>query len=92
MLLERARRLGTCPTFVMTSSVAVFGGELPASVPDHWQPTPQSSYGAEKAICERLVSEYSRRGFVDGRVLRAAHRGGAAGARRTRPRRLSSRR
>ena len=70
MLLERARRLGTCPTFVMTSSVAVFGGELPESVPDHWQPTPQSSYGAEKAICERLVSEYSRRGFVDGRVLR----------------------
>ena len=70
MLLERARALGTCPTFVMTSSVAVFGGELPESVPDHWQPTPQSSYGAEKAICERLVSEYSRRGFVDGRVLR----------------------
>jgi len=70
ILLEQARALGTCPTFVMTSSVAVFGGALPASVPDHWQPTPQSSYGAEKAICERLVSEYSRRGFVDGRVLR----------------------
>jgi len=70
LLLETARRLGNGPKFVMTSSVAVFGGALPDRVPDHWQPTPQSSYGAEKAICERLVSEYSRRGFVDGRVLR----------------------
>jgi nucleoside-diphosphate-sugar epimerase len=27
-------------------------------------------FGAAKAICELLVNEYSRRGFVDGRVLR----------------------
>jgi nucleoside-diphosphate-sugar epimerase len=31
---------------------------------------PQSSYGAQKAIGELLLSDYSRRGFVDGRVLR----------------------
>ena len=27
---------------------------------------PQSSYGTAKAMTELLVSEYSRRGFVDG--------------------------
>ena len=69
-LLEACRTQGNCPVFIMTSSVAVFGGDLPTTVPDNWQPAPQSSYGAEKAICERLVSEYCRRGFVDGRVLR----------------------
>jgi hypothetical protein len=31
---------------------------------------PQSSYGVQKAIGELLLSDYSRRGFVDGRVLR----------------------
>lgn len=69
-LLEASRTQGNSPKFMMTSSIAVFGGDLPPQVPDNWQPAPQSSYGAEKAICERLVSEYSRKGFVDGRVLR----------------------
>ena len=69
-LLEAARRLGTAPKFVFTSSVAVFGGELPAVVTDDTPTRPQSSYGAEKAIGELLVNEFSRRGFVDGRVLR----------------------
>jgi nucleoside-diphosphate-sugar epimerase len=69
-LLEACRALATRPRFVMTSSVAVFGGALPTRVPDWWAPHPRSSYGAAKAICELLVNEYSRRGFVDGRVLR----------------------
>ena len=33
---------------------------------------PQSSYGTAKAIAELLVSEYSRRGFVDGIACRLA--------------------
>ncbi len=69
-LLEICRAKGGEPRFVMTSSVAVFGGEMPDRVPDSWSPTPRSSYGTEKAMCELLVNEYSRRGFVDGRVLR----------------------
>ncbi|HVU24298.1 MAG TPA: D-erythronate dehydrogenase [Opitutus sp.] len=69
-LLEAARRLGTAPKFVFASSVAVFGGDLPAIVTDATPARPQSSYGAEKAIGELLVNEFSRRGFVDGRVLR----------------------
>jgi D-erythronate 2-dehydrogenase len=69
-LLEACRADGNQPKFIMTSSVAVFGGDLPIKVPDQWAPMPRSSYGAEKAICELMVGEYSRRGFVDGRVLR----------------------
>lgn len=70
LLLEAARENGNCPRVVFTSSVAAFGGKLPARVPDDWSTTPQSSYGAQKVIGELLVNEYSRRGFVDGRVLR----------------------
>ncbi|HWA84947.1 MAG TPA: D-erythronate dehydrogenase [Opitutus sp.] len=69
-LLEAARKLGTAPKFVFASSVAVFGGELPEVVTDETPARPQSSYGAEKAMGELLVNEFSRRGFVDGRVVR----------------------
>jgi nucleoside-diphosphate-sugar epimerase len=65
-LLEACRRLGTRPRFVFASSVAVFGGSLPEVVPEEVALLPQSSYGSEKAIAELLVSDYSRKGFVDG--------------------------
>ncbi|MEO6567567.1 MAG: D-erythronate dehydrogenase [Opitutaceae bacterium] len=69
-LLEIARRLPTPPKLIFTSSIAVFGGALPAVVTDDTAVHPQSSYGAQKAIGELLVNDYSRKGFVDGRVLR----------------------
>lgn len=69
-LLEQSRRLARPPIFVFTSSLAVFGGELPEVVTDDTAVHPQSSYGAQKAIGELLVNEYSRKGFIDGRVLR----------------------
>ncbi|UZJ58034.1 SDR family oxidoreductase [Pseudomonas sp. KU26590] len=69
-LLERIRRLGTCPKWVMTSSVAVFGGQLPEQVEDDQVWAPQSSYGTQKAMNDLLLADYSRRGFVDGRSLR----------------------
>jgi nucleoside-diphosphate-sugar epimerase len=50
--------------------VAVYGGELPAVVTDDTALRPQSSYGAAKAMGELLVHDYTRRGWVDGRVLR----------------------
>ena len=65
-LLEACRRLVEAPRFVFTSSVAVFGGRLPDVVPEEMTPMPESSYGTEKAIGELLVSDYSRRGFVNG--------------------------
>lgn len=70
MVLERMRQLGTGAKFVTTSSVAVFGGLLPATVDDAQVWAPQSSYGTEKAMVDLLLADYSRRGFVDGRSLR----------------------
>lgn len=69
-MLERIRLLGTCPKWVMTSSVAVFGGQLPERVRDDQVWAPQSSYGTQKAMNDLLLADYSRRGFVDGRSLR----------------------
>ena len=69
-LLEACREAGHRPRFVFASSVAVFGGDLPAVVQDSTAVNPQTSYGVQKAIGELLVSDYSRRGFVDGRALR----------------------
>jgi nucleoside-diphosphate-sugar epimerase len=69
-LLERIRQIGTCPKWVMTSSVAVFGGALPQTVPDDHVWAPQSSYGTQKAMNDLLLADYSRREFVDGRSLR----------------------
>ncbi|MGK5045363.1 D-erythronate dehydrogenase [Janthinobacterium sp. GB4P2] len=70
LLLDICRELGHKPKVVFTSSVAVYGGKLPEVVQDTTALNPQSSYGAQKAIGELLLNDYSRRGFVDGRVLR----------------------
>ncbi|SAL76039.1 NAD-dependent epimerase/dehydratase [Caballeronia terrestris] len=70
LLLEVCRTLGHAPRVLFTSSVAVYGGALPDVVQDDTALNPQSSYGTQKAIAELLLSDYSRRGFVDGRVLR----------------------
>jgi len=69
-LLDACRRLEKPPRFIFTSTLAVFGGSLPAIVPDDIAVAPQSSYGSEKAIVELLVNEYSRKRFVDGIVCR----------------------
>jgi nucleoside-diphosphate-sugar epimerase len=69
-LLEVCRASGHVPRVVFTSSVAVYGGTLPAIVRDDTALNPQSSYGTQKAIAELLLCDYARRGFVDGRVLR----------------------
>jgi nucleoside-diphosphate-sugar epimerase len=69
-LLEALRATGRRPRLVFSSTLAVYGGELPAPVPDSQHLTPQTSYGAQKAIGELLVADYSRKGFLDGRSLR----------------------
>ncbi|CAI0979768.1 D-erythronate dehydrogenase [Serratia quinivorans] len=69
-LLEAARQHAPALRFIFSSSLAVFGGDLPAVVDDNCVVAPQSSYGAQKAMCELLVNDYARKGFVDGRVLR----------------------
>jgi nucleoside-diphosphate-sugar epimerase len=69
-LLEACRLAGHCPKFVFASSIAVYGGELPDPVTDDTAPSPRISYGAQKLVCEILLDDYSRRGYVDGRALR----------------------
>lgn len=70
-LLEGCRSRGLSDTrLILASSVAAFGGELPPVLDDITAVTPQSSYGTQKAMSELLINDYSRRGLVDGRVLR----------------------
>ncbi|MSP98629.1 MAG: SDR family oxidoreductase [Betaproteobacteria bacterium] len=69
-LLELARKCERPPRLMFTSSVAAFGGDLPAVLDDTTTPNPQTSYGAQKVCCEYLVTDYTRKGFIDGRSLR----------------------
>jgi nucleoside-diphosphate-sugar epimerase len=72
----RAQTLAGHPPalFFFSSSVAVFGSDpaiaLPPVVRDQTLPTPQSSYGIHKFVCEQLVADYTRKGFIDGRAAR----------------------
>ncbi|WP_275785980.1 D-erythronate dehydrogenase [Pararhizobium gei] len=61
---------GYKPRVVFTSSIAVVGAPLPYPIPDEYHTTPLTSYGTQKAICELLLSDYSRRGFFDGIAIR----------------------
>jgi nucleoside-diphosphate-sugar epimerase len=73
-LLEAIRLAGQAapyrPRLIFTSSIAVFGEPLPAVIGDTQEHTPLTSYGTQKAICELLLADYSRRGFVDGVGIR----------------------
>lgn len=69
-LLEAAREAGHCPKIIFTSSIAVFGAPFPDVIADDYFTTPLTSYGTQKAMGELLLSDYSRRGFVDGVALR----------------------
>ncbi|HEX3141473.1 MAG TPA: NAD-dependent epimerase/dehydratase family protein [Rhizobacter sp.] len=72
------------PAFVFASSISTFGGPLPELVDDQVAQTPQTSYGSHKAIAELLINDHTRRGFIDGRVLRLpvvlTHPGPASGS------------
>ena len=61
---------GYTPRVVFASSIAVFGAPLPYPIADEFHTTPLTSYGTQKAICELLLSDYSRRGFFDGIGIR----------------------
>jgi nucleoside-diphosphate-sugar epimerase len=77
-LLDALRAAGAAsktPTrLVFSSSVAVFGPDasfsMPKLVADDTLPAPQTSYGVQKLICEQLIADYTRKGFIDGRAAR----------------------
>jgi nucleoside-diphosphate-sugar epimerase len=58
------------PRVVFASSIAVFGAPFPDKIGDEFLTAPLTSYGTQKAICELLLADYSRRGFFDGIGLR----------------------
>jgi nucleoside-diphosphate-sugar epimerase len=58
------------PRVVFTSSIAVFGAPFPEKIADEFFTTPLTSYGTQKAIGELLLSDYTRKGFVDGVAIR----------------------
>ncbi|MDJ0825687.1 MAG: SDR family oxidoreductase [Rhodobacter sp.] len=75
-MMEELRRLSVGsggsyrPRLVFTSSIAVFGGPYPAKIGDEFLSAPRTSYGAQKAVCELMLSDASRKGFVDGVSIR----------------------
>ena len=68
LLLDAVRTAGAGyrPRFVFASSIAVFGAPFPEVIGDDYCTTPLTSYGTQKAIGELLLSDYTRRGFLDG--------------------------
>ena len=71
--LRHRQEQGAAPTkLVFSSSVAVFGPDpavpFAGTVADDTLPTPQTSYGTHKLICEHLVADYTRTGYIDGRT------------------------
>src|SRR6185312_2572376 len=69
-LFDAVRLSGHSPRIVFTSSIAVFGAPFPEVIPDDFHPTPLTSYGTQKLICEALLADYTRRGFFDGIGIR----------------------
>ena len=71
-LFEAIRQQGEDyrPRLVFTSSIAVFGAPFPEKIPDDFFTTPLTSYGAQKAISELLLADYSRKNMVDGVSIR----------------------
>jgi len=70
-LFESIRSQNNNARVVFTSSLAAFGGDtMPDTVCDTAKLTPQTTYGATKAIGELLINDYSRKGFLDGRSAR----------------------
>jgi nucleoside-diphosphate-sugar epimerase len=71
-LLEAVRGAGDGyrPKLIFTSSCAAYGAPFPNIIGDDFHLTPLTSYGTQKAVCELLLADYTRRGFVDGVGLR----------------------
>ncbi|MEX2319559.1 MAG: D-erythronate dehydrogenase, partial [Bauldia sp.] len=72
LLFDAIRKIGDGyrPRVVFTSSIAVFGAPFPEAIVDEFFHTPLTSYGTQKAIDELLLSDYTRRGFMDGVGIR----------------------
>ena len=71
-IFECIRAVGKdyCPKLVFTSSIAVFGAPFPSKISDEFFTTPLTSYGSQKVVSELLLSDYTRKGMIDGISIR----------------------
>ena len=69
-LLDACRASQQAPRLMFSSSLAVYGGDMPEVIADNTLPQPQNSYGTQKFICEQLIADYTRKGYLDGRSVR----------------------
>ena len=70
LLFDALREAAYGPRVIFASSIAVFGAPFPDPIPDEFHLTPLTSYGTQKAIGEFVLSDYTRRGFMDGLAIR----------------------
>ena len=66
----RATRRASCSRVRSRCSAPTRAVPLPDVVADDTLPTPQTSYGTHKLICEQLIADCTRKGFIDGRAAR----------------------
>ncbi len=70
-VMEACRARAGTPRLVFASSIAAFGHPAMGDVVgDMVKQTPQTTYGMTKAVCELLINDYTRKGFLDGRSAR----------------------
>jgi nucleoside-diphosphate-sugar epimerase len=69
-LLEACRARGTAPRVVFASTIAAFGATDGTPAGDDTKLRPLNTYGMTKALCELLINDMTRKGFIDGRVAR----------------------
>ncbi|WP_221800949.1 NAD-dependent epimerase/dehydratase family protein [Oceanobacter mangrovi] len=69
-LYEACRQFAVPARMVFTSTIAVYGSPMPDVVDDQSALQPHISYGYQKLATELLLQDYSRRGFIDGRIVR----------------------
>ncbi|KAK5009137.1 hypothetical protein BJ546DRAFT_1002565 [Cryomyces antarcticus] len=69
-ILDELRK--ACPgvRVVYASSCAIYGRPIPEWPSEATVPTPESSYGCQKIICEDLINDYNRRGLINAFSLR----------------------
>jgi D-erythronate 2-dehydrogenase len=61
---------GYVPRLIFASSIAVFGAPFPERIDDAFLAAPLTSYGTQKAMGELMLSDYCRKGLLDGIALR----------------------
>lgn len=70
IILDKLRHTKPGVRVIYSSSQAVYGQPLPEVVNESTLPTPEGSYGSAKLMIEILINDMTRRGLVDGIVLR----------------------